>query len=95
MIRTSGLVVLSVVWSFFLALIGSPEAILFTVPVFLLAAPLAFERYVGEDILAAFRHRPAASRAIAAILAKVPAVVCNPVSEATLIPGRGPPSPAH
>lgn len=95
MARTSGLIVLSLAWTFFLALIGSPEAILFTVPVFLLAAPLTFERYVGEDVLAALRRRPFASRAVAAVLAKVPAVVHNSASELNLIPGRGPPMPVH
>ena len=48
---------MTVAWAVFLALTGSPEAILFTVPVFLLAAPLALGRYVGEEALAGLRSR--------------------------------------
>lgn len=54
-VRTAGLLVVAAVWALFLALIGSPEAILFTVPVFLLAAPLAFGRYAGERLIEALR----------------------------------------
>jgi len=49
--RTAGLLLVAVAWAFFLALIGSPEILLFTAPVFLLAAPLAFGRYVGEEVV--------------------------------------------
>ncbi|MBK8294525.1 MAG: hypothetical protein IPK93_07025 [Solirubrobacterales bacterium] len=49
--RTAGLVLVAVAWAFFLALIGSPEVLLFTAPVFLLAAPLALGRYIGEEIV--------------------------------------------
>jgi len=49
--RTAGLVLVAVAWAFFLALIGSPEVLLFTAPVFLLAAPLALGRYVGEEMI--------------------------------------------
>jgi hypothetical protein len=41
-----------------LTLSGSPEAILFTVPVFLVAAPLAFGRYIGEELIEALRTKP-------------------------------------
>lgn len=59
--RTTGLLAVSVLWALVLALSGMPEAILFTVPVFLLAAPLAVGRYVGERTLAALR-RPRSRR---------------------------------
>ena len=49
--RTAGLLLVAVAWAFFLALTGSPEVLLFTAPVFLLAAPLALGRYVGEEIV--------------------------------------------
>ncbi len=49
--RTVGLLLVAVAWAFFLALIGSPEILLFTAPVFLLAAPLALGRYVGEELV--------------------------------------------
>lgn len=55
--RTAGLALVAIAWALVLALSGSPEALLFTVPVFLLAAPLAFGRYVGEDIIVALRAR--------------------------------------
>lgn len=57
--RSAGLLAIAALWALFLLLTGSPELILFTVPVFLLAAPLAFGRYIGEGILVAARRRPA------------------------------------
>jgi len=56
--RTAGLLTIAVAWALLLALTGSPEAILFTVPVFLLAAPLAFGRYLGEELIEALRAKP-------------------------------------
>lgn len=53
--RSFGLLAVAAAWALFLTLIGSPEAILFTVPVFLLAAPLAVGRYVGEGLIEALR----------------------------------------
>ncbi|MGA7395845.1 MAG: hypothetical protein WBW62_00195 [Solirubrobacterales bacterium] len=50
--RTYGLVLVAVVWAFFLSAIGSPEVILFTIPVFMLAAPLALGLYAGEELIA-------------------------------------------
>ena len=55
--RTAGLLLVAVAWAILLALTGSPEAILFTVPVFLLAAPLAMGSYIGEEILAGIGQR--------------------------------------
>lgn len=55
--RTAGLLTVAVAWALLLALTGSPEAILFTVPVFLLAAPLAFGRYIGEELIEALRAK--------------------------------------
>ncbi|MBK5232783.1 MAG: hypothetical protein JJE13_07350 [Thermoleophilia bacterium] len=49
--RTAGLLFVAVGWTLFLALVGSPEILLFTTPVFLLAAPLALGRYVGEELV--------------------------------------------
>lgn len=59
--RTAGLVLVAAAWAIFLLATGSPEVVLFTVPVFLLAAPLAFGRYLGEEMVARLRrgHRPA------------------------------------
>ncbi|MGK2931541.1 MAG: hypothetical protein ACSLFD_01985, partial [Solirubrobacterales bacterium] len=51
--RTAGLLLVATGWAFFLALVGSPEILLFTAPVFLLAAPLALGRYVGEEAVVA------------------------------------------
>lgn len=49
--RSLGLIVLALVWAAFLFVIGSPVALLFTVPLFMLAAPLALGRYVGENLV--------------------------------------------
>jgi hypothetical protein len=57
--RTAGLLTIAVAWALLLTLTGSPEAILFTVPVFLLAAPLALGRYIGEELIEALRAKPA------------------------------------
>lgn len=93
--RTAGLLVVAVCWALFLALTGSPEAILFTVPVFLLAAPLAFGRYVGERTLAALRSRTRRRTVapVAALVDRFEALVGR--LEAGLNPGRAPPAPAH
>ena len=57
--RTAGLLTVVIAWATFLTLTGSPEAILFTVPVFLLAAPLALGRYIGEEAIEMLRRKPA------------------------------------
>jgi hypothetical protein len=49
-------------WAFFLALVGSPEVLLFTAPVFLLAAPLALGRYVGEEAVVVLARTTRPSR---------------------------------
>ena len=75
--RTAGLLVVAAVWALFLALIGSPEAILFTVPVFLLAAPLAFGRYAGERLIEALRGvavRRGAERSLPAAAGRIEAL---------------------
>lgn len=94
--RSVGLILISCLWALFLVLSGSPEAILFTVPVFLLAAPLAFGRYFGEDLLAAIhRRRSSASSAR-------PEFVLRPVAQPLInrlaageIQVRGPPIAAN
>lgn len=50
--RTFGLILVAAAWAVFLAVIGSPEVLLFTAPFFLLAAPLALGSYVGEELVA-------------------------------------------
>jgi hypothetical protein len=89
----SGLVLVTIAWALFLALSGFPEAILFTVPVFLLAAPLAFGRYVGEDALAALRSRPRRrpSPAPAFPLGDATLLVSGRLASG-IVPGRGPPA---
>lgn len=59
--RGIALLAVALAWAVFLTIIGSPEVILFTVPVFMLTAPLALGRYVGEELIAvlAKRTRPA------------------------------------
>jgi hypothetical protein len=51
--RGVALLAVALVWAAFVTLIGAPEVILFTVPVFMLAAPLALGRYVGERLITA------------------------------------------
>jgi hypothetical protein len=91
--RTTGLILIALAWALFLALSGFPEAILFTVPVFLLAAPLALERYVGEDALTALRsrrpRRTARHRAVRLIDGTLP--VSGRLASG-VVPGRGPPA---
>lgn len=52
----------TLVWTLTLALLGTHEALLFCAPALLLAIPLAFGRYVGEDVLEAARDRASAPR---------------------------------
>ncbi|HMU27784.1 MAG TPA: hypothetical protein PKA56_09430 [Solirubrobacterales bacterium] len=53
--RSAGLLFVAAIWALLLTLVGSPEVVFFTVPVFLLAAPLAFGRYTGEGLIGALR----------------------------------------
>lgn len=89
--RASGLVLVALGWALFLTLIGSPEAVLFTVPVFLLAAPLAFGRYVGEGLIAALIRRVRRLRAVPALRPVVADETFVGLLEAARLPGRGPP----
>jgi len=90
--RSSGLVLVAFAWALLLTVVGSPEAILFTVPVFLLAAPLAFGRYVGEGLIAALAAHPRRPRAVPVLRATVAAETFVPLIEAARVPGRGPPA---
>ena len=49
--RSFGLILISLAWAAFLTIIGSPEVLLFTVPVFMLTAPLALGRYLGDGLI--------------------------------------------
>lgn len=90
--RASGLLLISVGWALILALSGSPEAILFTIPLFLLAAPLAFGRYVGEEALAALRNRRPRAAATRPVLSLRPLVESLASRLGTGdVPVRGPP----
>jgi hypothetical protein len=60
--RTAGLLLVAVGWALCLALTGSPEVLLFTAPVFLLAAPLALGRYLGEELVAAIGRKARSRR---------------------------------
>ena len=94
--RTAGLVLVTVAWALFLATTGSPEAILFTLPVFLIAAPLAFGRYVGEGVIASLRSRPRARRTgdRSTPLSGLSTVLVDSLVVA-IVPGRGPPATAR
>jgi hypothetical protein len=89
--RASGLVLVALGWALFLTLIGSPEAVLFTVPVFLLAAPLAFGRYLGEGLIEALIRRVRRLRAVPALRPATFDETFIALVEAARIPGRGPP----
>jgi hypothetical protein len=56
------LLAFAVAWSFAMALAGSTEALLYLAPALLLALPLAFGSYVGEELLSAARSRSVAPR---------------------------------
>lgn len=91
--RSAGLLVLAVAWALFLTLTGSAEAILFTIPVFLIAAPLAIGRYVGEDAIAALRSRPRRRVTVVPTFRLGSAAdVLRGRIDATLAAGRGPPA---
>ncbi len=91
--RTAGLVLVALTWALFLTFTGSPEALLFTVPVFLLAAPLAFGRYVGEEVIAVLRARSVLPRGNAPA-GELLTLLVEPKRLSTVfgIPARGPPS---
>ena len=93
--RSVGLVAVSLAWAVFLTVIGSPEVLLFTIPVFMLAAPLALGRYVGDDLISSFRSaRPRSRRAVAAVkrLTDLPATFAGSLLIALNLAGRAPPA---
>ncbi len=49
--RSAGLLLVTFAWALFMVATGSPEVILFTGPVFQLAAPLALGRFPGEALI--------------------------------------------
>ena len=94
--RSFGLIAVAVAWAVFLTIIGSPEVILFTVPVFMLAAPLALGRYLGEDLVVALGRFGRRSRSVSRPLVARPPVFASPVRGSLLIAsnlaGRAPPA---
>ncbi len=93
--RTAGLILVAAVWALFLSVTGSPEAVLFTLPVFLLAAPLAFGRYAGEELLLALSRKRVLARMSPGLIATWPEALPGPGrSEGLLLPGRSPPAVA-
>lgn len=92
--RSSGLLLVAVAWAATLVLSGSPEAILFTIPVFLLVAPLAIGRYVGEDLIGLLRSakvRTCTSDPILALPGRVESG--SGIIRPGLLSARGPPFP--
>ncbi len=53
---------MALLWAALLTFVGSPEVLLFTVPVFMIAAPLALGRYVGEELIARIGRSVRAAR---------------------------------
>lgn len=97
--RSFGLLFVALAWAVFLTIIGSPEVVLFTVPVFMLAAPLAIGRYMGEDLIAALgrcadRPRPVAAVPGVAWRGSVVASIRGSLLIASNLAGRAPPLPA-
>jgi hypothetical protein len=91
--RTAGLLLVAAVWALFLSVTGSPEAVLFTLPVFLLAAPLAFGRYAGEELLLALNRKRTVVGGNLGLSASWPEALTGPGRlEGLLLPGRSPPA---
>ncbi len=94
--RTAGLLAVTVVWALLLALSGSPEAILFTIPVFLIAAPLAVERYAGEQLILAMRSgNPRRGNRIPKLALPIRVEISDGIIRAGRLSGRGPPLASH
>jgi len=96
--RTFGLLFVALAWAVFLTIIGSPEVILFTVPVFMLAAPLALGRYLGEDLITTLsrlgrRSRPVTPRSGAAFIGSPITSIRGSLLIASNLAGRAPPLP--
>jgi hypothetical protein len=94
--RSFGLILVAVAWAAFLVLIDSPAVILFTAPLFLLAAPLALGRYVGESVVdrlarAWSKKKPRAARAIGRRRVAVLVLGRGGKILAAGLAGRGPP----
>lgn len=90
--RTAGLFLVAVVWTVFLLSTGTPEAILFTIPVFLLAAPLAFGRYLGEDLIVRLREVSSPARAASPLVRLMDtSLVPTGIADRHSASGRAPP----
>lgn len=90
--RSAGLLLVALAWALFLTVTGSPEAVLFTLPVFLLAAPLAFGHYTGEEFLRSLTGRRIVVRRSLHVRVIWTAKVPGPGRlDALLLPGRSPP----
>lgn len=91
-----GLVLLAIGWAGFLFFIGSPVVLLFTAPLFMLAAPLALGKYVGEGLVerlsASFAAgKPRAVRAIGICRLSSASLARGGQILASAFAGRGPP----
>lgn len=91
-----GLALLAIAWAGFLFFIGSPVVLLFTAPLFMLAAPLALGRYLGEGLVerlsTAFRAtKPRATRTIGGPRFSTLAIARGGQILASTLAGRGPP----
>ena len=92
-----GLVLLAIAWAGFLFFIGSPVVLLFTAPLFMLAAPLALGKYVGEGLVerlsgAFAAAKPRAARAIGSPRYSTFFIARGGQILASAISGRGPPA---
>ena len=97
--RGIALLAITLAWAAFLTIIGSPQVVLFTVPLFLLCAPLALGRYVGEELIVrlASRSRPRRRTARAFVperFAVSASAVRGSLLLASNMAGRAPPAPA-
>lgn len=93
--RSFGLVALAVAWALFLSAIGSPEVILFTIPVFMIAAPLAFGIYAGEELITRLagigRRSKRRSAWVGTVSSRPVAFVRSNLLIASNLAGRAPP----
>ena len=88
---------LTAAWSLGLAALGAHEAVLYLAPALLLALPLAFGRFPGEDVLAAARALDDRRRRPAPVLSPVcwalePSAPRGGRLIATAVGLRGPPA---
>jgi hypothetical protein len=92
-----GLLAVVTLWSLCVALTGSTDFLLYVAPALLIAFPLAFGRYVGEDAIAKLKGvRPARPRPAAALSAhgdrREPRVRFGGTLIAASLAGRAPPA---